>query len=55
MRKCKPYHSSQHPGVYHVYSDCYNGNNIETHYRTPGAKGRLCRTCRRFTRSHGSK
>jgi hypothetical protein len=31
-----PFHSSQNPGVYHVCSNCTEGNNIERQNRRPG-------------------
>lgn len=45
-RICNPYHSVD-SDVYHIYSDCMVGNNIETNKRRPGKGGnRLCKNCR---------
>jgi len=46
--ECQPYHSVR-SYVYHIYSDCTVGNNIETDKRRDskgeGAKLRLCKNC----------
>ena len=40
------YHSSKNPGVYHLYDDCYHGNNIERKHRKSGTGGgALCTVC----------
>ena len=40
------YHSAKNPGVYHMYNDCPNGNNIERENRTSGTGGgKLCTLC----------
>jgi len=42
-----PFHSSKNPGVYHVCSNCTEGNNIESRYKTQGTGGgRLCKNCK---------
>jgi hypothetical protein len=48
VRQCSPYHSiGRDSKVYHVYSDCAVGNNIERDKRRPGTGGkRLCSTCK---------
>ena len=47
MARVAPYHSSKNPGVYHVYNDCPEGNNIETKYKESGTGGgRLCKYCK---------
>ncbi len=49
MARVSPFHSSQHPGVYHVCSNCYEGNNIEKQYKKSGlGGGTLCQTCKRL-------
>jgi len=43
------YHSVKEtdPQVHHVFSDCYEGNNIEEKNKRPGAEGRpMCDRCR---------
>lgn len=46
MAKVAPFHSSKNPGVYHVCSNCTEGNNIEKQYKKSGTgNGRLCKTC----------
>lgn len=43
--KCQPYHSVD-SNVYHVFSDCTVGNNIEIDKRMAGKGGmRLCKIC----------
>jgi len=45
-RGCSPYHSVN-GDVYHIYSDCTVGNNIERDKRRSGTGGlRLCQRCR---------
>jgi len=45
-RQCNPYHSIG-TKVYHVYSDCTVGNNIERDKRRSGTGGKkLCETCK---------
>ena len=44
--KCSPYHSVDQD-VYHIYSDCTVGNNIERDKRREGTDGkRLCSVCK---------
>ncbi len=52
MSKVAPFHSCKNRGVYHVCSECTEGNNIETKYKTAGkGGGRLCKACaRRMTK-----
>ncbi len=45
-KKCSPYHSVD-SDVYHIYSDCTVGDNIERDKRKPGTGNkRLCPVCR---------
>jgi len=45
-RKCSPYHSKD-SDVYHIYSDCSSGNNIEKDKKKSGTGGkRLCSICK---------
>ncbi len=45
-RKCSPYHSVD-SDVYHIYSDCSAGNNIERDKRKKGPGGKkLCSVCK---------
>jgi hypothetical protein len=44
-RSCSPYHSKD-SDVYHIYSDCTVGNNIEPDKRRPGPAKRLCSVCK---------
>jgi hypothetical protein len=47
MAKVAPFHSKQHPGKYHVCSNCTEGDNIQPEYKTPGTGGgALCVNCR---------
>ena len=40
------YYSAANPGVYHTYSDCTLGNNIEKENRKQGTGGgKLCSQC----------
>ena len=44
--KCDPYHSID-GAVYHIFSDCAVGNNIERDKMKPGKSGRrLCSVCK---------
>ena len=44
--KVAPFHSKKNPGVYHVCSNCTEGNNIERENRAPGkGGGSLCKRC----------
>ena len=44
--KVSPFHSSKNPGVYHVCSNCTEGDNIEPQYKKPGTGGgTLCKRC----------
>lgn len=52
MARVAPFHSSKNPGVYHVCSNCTEGNNIEKEYKTPGeGGGRLCSNCQELITS----
>ncbi len=54
MAKVAAFHSSKNPGVYHICSNCTEGNNIETQYKTSGTGGgRLCQTCTRLLSQGG--
>ena len=54
MTKVAAFHSSEHPGIYHVCSNCTEGNNIETKYKISGTGGgRLCQTCQRLQNQGG--
>ena len=45
-RRCNPYHSVD-SDVYHIYSDCTVGNNIERDKKKQGTGGkRLCAVCK---------
>lgn len=44
-RSCNPYHSVD-SDVYHIYSDCTVGNNIEKDNKVPGAAKKLCKNCK---------
>lgn len=45
-RGCSPYHSVD-GDVYHIYSDCTKGNDIEKDKWRSGKDGlRLCQVCR---------
>lgn len=50
--KAPPYHSStEGTEVYHIFSDCYVGNNIEPENWTKGDGGKtLCKICEEMTR-----
>ena len=49
MARVSPFHSSKNPGVYHVCSKCYDGNNIEKKYKKAGTGGgSMCQTCKRL-------
>ncbi|HWB09847.1 MAG TPA: hypothetical protein VG826_11495 [Pirellulales bacterium] len=46
MAQVSPFHSTQNPGVYHVCSNCTEGNNIEKQYLKQGTGGgSLCVHC----------
>jgi hypothetical protein len=46
------FHSKKNPGVYHVCSNCAEGNNIERENRVPGTGGlTLCEHCKRLKSS----
>lgn len=41
-----PFHSKKNPGVYHVCSNCTEGNNIEKENKVQGTGGgNLCHRC----------
>lgn len=42
---CNPYHSVDSE-VYHIYSDCTVGNNIERDKKSPGTCKKLCKVCK---------
>jgi len=45
-RPCSPYHSVD-SDVYHIYSDCTKGNDIERDKKRSGTGGkRLCLVCK---------
>jgi len=45
-RSCNPYHSVD-SDVYHIYSDCTVGNNIERDKKKSGTgNNRLCSVCK---------
>ena len=51
MVNVSPFHSSKNLGVYHMCTNCIEGNNIETEYKKPGTgNGRLCTECERLQR-----
>jgi hypothetical protein len=46
MARVEPFHSSKNPGVYHVCSNCTEGDNIESYYKVSGkGGGKLCHHC----------
>ncbi len=45
MAEVAPFHSSKYPGVYHVCSNCTEGNNIEPENKAPGRRGLLFKRC----------
>lgn len=52
--KVAPFHSSKNPGIYHVCSNCTEGNNIEAKYKTQGkgpGRPRKCKNCKSLERS----
>jgi hypothetical protein len=54
MARVAPFHSSKNPGVYHVCSQCTEGNNIEPRNRERGeGGGRMCQRCKDLTRGGG--
>lgn len=54
MVKVSPFHSKKNPGVYHLCSNCTEGNNIEKENRAPGTGGgSLCETCKRLQSDGG--
>lgn len=44
-RSCNPYHSVD-SNVYHIYSDCTVGNNIEKDNKVSGTAKKLCKNCK---------
>lgn len=52
MAKVSPFYSKKNPGVYHVCSNCTEGNNIESANRQPGTGGGTkCSRCADLERS----
>lgn len=52
MATVSPFHSKKYPGVYHVCSNCTEGNNIEPENKTPGTGGgKLCDRCKELQSS----
>ena len=46
MMRVSPFHSKKNPGVYHVCSNCTEGNNIEKENKVAGTGGgKLCKHC----------
>jgi hypothetical protein len=46
MSEVAPLHSSKNPGVYHVCTNCTEGNNIEIENKLSGTGGgALCQRC----------
>lgn len=51
MARVPAFHSKKNPGVYHICSNCTEGNNIERENKTSGTGGgTLCQTCARLRR-----
>lgn len=51
MAKVAPFHSKKPAAknVYHDDTQCTEGNNIESYYKTPGTDGRpKCEHCKRL-------
>ena len=54
MAKVSAFHSKKNPGVYHVCSNCTEGNNIETENKVSGTGGgTLCNRCKDLQASGG--
>jgi hypothetical protein len=52
MARVVPFHSTKNPGVYHVCTNCTEGNNIESQYKKQGTGGgRMCSRCEDLTKS----
>ena len=50
MTRVEPFHSKKFPGVYHVCTNCTEGNNIERENRVPGTGGgKMCERCKELT------
>lgn len=47
MTAVAPFYSKKNKGVYHVCSNCTEGNNIEKENKTRGTGGgRMCQRCK---------
>ena|SRR5689334_11789947 len=45
-KRVEPFHSSKNPGVYHIYEECFEGDNISIENKAPGTGGgKLCDRC----------
>lgn len=54
MATVAAFHSKKNPGVYHVCSNCTEGNNIEKENKAPGTgSGTLCDRCKDLKKSGG--
>lgn len=46
MRRLEPFHSRRYPGVYHLYQECPEGDNISPENKAMGTgDGKLCDRC----------
>ncbi len=51
--KVAPFHSKKYPGVYHVCSNCTEGNNIEVGNKSSGkGNGHLCKRCEKLIKQN---
>ncbi len=54
MAKVAPFHSKKNPGIYHVCTNCTEGNNIEKENKKSGTGGgRMCSRCKELTQQGG--
>ena len=54
MPRVSPFYSVKNPGVYHVCSNCTEGNNIEKENKRQGTGGgKLCNRCSQLSSSGG--
>ena len=45
-KRVEPFHSRKYPGVYHIYKNCTEGDNIGKDNKARGTGGgRLCESC----------
>jgi hypothetical protein len=49
MARVEPFHSKKYPGVYHVCTNCTEGNNIERENKVSGTGGgTMCDHCKKL-------